>query len=289
MSSSPLRPFTDRDAEHVAALFRAAYPVWRPLATDDVLAWLRADDSAGDDMRVLEFDGRVVGYGDVTVGSDVRLDVAAPGHWDVFLDWLESRARGTGPARTYFPRGHELERVVAARGYRQRGSSFTMAIDLPERPPKPDVPGGIAVRPYREEHAGAVIATMNAAFAENPPWRRVTAETFRTVYAGSRHAAPELWRLAWDGDELAGCVLPDPCRVGEPTLGWVRILAVRKPWRRRGLGEALLRTAFRDHYDRGQRRVGLAVEADNPTGAFSLYERVGMRTVYRLDDWVKDV
>lgn len=283
MSSSPLRAPTDADAEQVAALYRETYPVWRPVAADDVLAWLHGTA----EMRVLELAGRVVGYGDLSVGDDVRLDVAAPGHWDVFFDWLEERARGTGPPRTCFPQGHELEQVVDARGYRHLGSSFTMEIDLSGRPPQPSLPAGIDVRPYREQDSDAVIATMNDAFAENPPWRKVTPETFRTVYAGNRLADPALWRLAWDGDELAGCVLPDPSRGSDVTLGWIRILAVRKPWRRRGLGRALVQTAFRDHFERGRRRVGLGVDADN-TGAVSLYQDIGMRAVYRLDDWIKD-
>jgi GNAT superfamily N-acetyltransferase len=285
MSSSQLRAVTEHDAEQVAALFRAAYPVWRPVAGADVLAWLRDENVARENMRVLEVDGRVVGYGDLTVGADVRLDVAAPGYWDVFLDWLESR---DGRPRTCFPEGHELESVVSARGYRYLGSSFTMEIDLPERPAVPTVPSGIEIRAYREQDADAVMSTMNDAFAENPPWRTVTPASFRAVYAESPYAEPALWRLAWDGDELAGCVLPDPSRGSDTTLGWIRILAVRKPWRRRGLGEALLRTALRDHYDHGRRRAGLGVDADNPTGALALYERIGMRTAYRLDDWVKD-
>jgi ribosomal protein S18 acetylase RimI-like enzyme len=285
----PLRPATEADAEQIAALFRAVYPRWRPVAAGDVLAWLDDPDVGEQNIRVLELGGRVVGYGDITPGKrDVQLDVAAPGHWEVFLDWLEERARGSR-ARTYFPQGHELETVVRARGYRFWRSSFTMEIDLPSRPPAPRVPAGIEVRPYREEDAGAVIAAMNEAFVEDPFWHRVDPESFRTVYAGSRHGRAALWRVAWVGEEVAGCVLPDPSRGADTSLGWVRILAVRAPWRRRGLGEALLRVALRDHYDRGLRRAGLGVDAENPTGAVALYERVGMRTVYRLDNWVKDM
>jgi len=288
MSSSPLRAPTGADAEQIAALFRAAYPVWRPLTADDVLAWLRDPEVGEENIRVLEVDERVVGYGDLTFGRDVQLDVAAPGHWDVFLDWLEERARGSR-ARAYFPQGHELEAVVGARGYRYWRSSLTMEIDLPARTTAARVPEGIDVRAYREEDAGAVAAAVNEAFVADPFWQDVDPESFHTVYAGSRHADPALWRVAWDGGEVAGCVLPDPSRGADTSLGWVRILAVREPWRRRGLGEALLRRALHEHYDRGLHRAGLGVDAENPTGAVALYERVGMHAVYRLDNWVKDV
>jgi ribosomal protein S18 acetylase RimI-like enzyme len=36
---------------------------------------------------------------------------------------------------------------------------------------------------------------------------------------------------------------------------------------------------------RGIRRVVLAVDAENTTGATALYERVGMRVVSRFDWW----
>jgi mycothiol synthase len=34
--------------------------------------------------------------------------------------------------------------------------------------------------------------------------------------------------------------------------------------------------SFREFHRRGQRRVGLGVDAENPTGATKLYESVGM-------------
>jgi ribosomal protein S18 acetylase RimI-like enzyme len=56
---------------------------------------------------------------------------------------------------------------------------------------------------------------------------------------------------------------------------------VRKPWRRRGLGLALLRHAFGELYLRGERKVGLGVDASNPAGATRLYERAGMGIAFR--------
>ena len=52
---------------------------------------------------------------------------------------------------------------------------------------------------------------------------------------------------------------------------------MRRPWRRRGLGLALLLRSFGQFYERGQRRVALSVDSDNPSGATRLYERAGMR------------
>ena len=65
------------------------------------------------------------------------------------------------------------------------------------------------------------------------------------------------------------------------------MIGVRVAWRRRGIGEALLRLAFCELYARGRRRVGLGVDAENTTGATRLYERVGMEVAWRDDAYEK--
>ena len=56
-------------------------------------------------------------------------------------------------------------------------------------------------------------------------------------------------------------------------------LGVRRPYRRRGLGEALLRAAFGFLFARGMRRVILHVDSESLTGATRLYQRAGMQVV----------
>ena len=58
--------------------------------------------------------------------------------------------------------------------------------------------------------------------------------------------------------------------------GWVGSLGVRRPWRKRGLGEALLLHSFAEFYKRGTKTIGLGVDAQNPTGATRLYQKAGM-------------
>jgi len=59
-------------------------------------------------------------------------------------------------------------------------------------------------------------------------------------------------------------------------MGWVGTLGVRRPYRRQGLGLALLRHSFAEFYRRGRRRVGLGVDSQNLTGATRLYQKAGM-------------
>lgn len=290
MSSYPLRPATQDDAGAIAALFTAAYGDWRPTDAEEIRSWLANEEIPDENIRVLEVDGHVVGYGDVWLEDDVQLDTAAPGHWDVFLEWAEERAREAGlpRARAYFPEGHELEPIVEARGYRYWRSSFVMHIDLTERPEAPEL-SGFELRTYRDEDAEPLRAAMNEAFRGTPFFHEVSPGNFREFFLRSRGADTSLWLLAWDGDELAGYVLSWPGRGSDKTMGWVANLGVRPAWRRRGLGGALLRNAFRALYDCGLRRVGLGVDAENVTGAVRLYENAGMHRRLRQDNWVKDV
>jgi ribosomal protein S18 acetylase RimI-like enzyme len=79
--------------------------------------------------------------------------------------------------------------------------------------------------------------------------------------------------VATEGDQIAGAMLASMTR----ERGWIGDLAVRDAWRRRGIGEALLRRAFGMFAERGVSTVGLSVDRDNATGATRLYERVGMQ------------
>ena len=66
-------------------------------------------------------------------------------------------------------------------------------------------------------------------------------------------------------------------------MGWVRVLGVRRPWRRRGLGLALLIHSFAKLRQRGKQRAGLGVDSSSLTGATGLYEKAGMQ-VHRIYD-----
>ena len=64
-------------------------------------------------------------------------------------------------------------------------------------------------------------------------------------------------------------------------------LVVRSSERGRGLGTALLEHGLRASAERGATRVGLKVDASNPTGAPALYDRLGFVTDRRYDLWLK--
>jgi mycothiol synthase len=95
-----------------------------------------------------------------------------------------------------------------------------------------------------------------------------------------------LWFVVREGDEIAAVLRGDAHRFDS---GWVGVIGVRKPWRKRGLGLALLHHAFGEFYRRGETRVALGVDAQNPTGATRLYERAGMRVAYEAIAFQKEL
>ena len=100
---------------------------------------------------------------------------------------------------------------------------------------------------------------------------------------------PTVWFLAMEGDEIAAVCLCAPRMGDNPEMGVVDELAVRRPWRRRGLGTALLHHAFGEFYHRGHKQVGLGVDAESLTGATRLYEKAGMRVAQQFARYEKEL
>ena len=93
-----------------------------------------------------------------------------------------------------------------------------------------------------------------------------------------------LFFLAMDGDQVAAYAR---CAEEGEQGGWVHTLGVRRAWRHKGLGLALLHHAFGEFYRRGTHTVRLGVDAQSLTGATRLYERAGMHVERRFANFEK--
>ncbi|HEX5840307.1 MAG TPA: GNAT family N-acetyltransferase [Anaerolineales bacterium] len=166
--------------------------------------------------------------------------------------------------------GHALHRNE---GYQPLRYHWRMEIVLNDPPHEPDLPEGIELRPFiKGEHDIAVWQAQNESFRDHWGSHDVTFEEWQRSRFGDPEFDPSLWKIGWDGEQVAGVSL-NRYRMG---IGWIRTLGVRRPWRKRGLGEALLLHSFGEFYRRSSRTIGLGVDAQNPTGATRLYQKVGM-------------
>ena len=285
------RPLREADVDDVVSVYDNAWGESRPIDREELLSWLRNPEIESDALRVLEVNGRVVGYGDVSVEGDAAaLEVAAAGHWESFLEWAEEVARRehADRVRVVSYSGEALSSVAAARGYHHWRSNHTMRIDFDEEPGEITLVSSLVLRTYADAFEDRLRSAMNEAFAADPFFRQASAGHFRESYLHARAFDPSLWLLAWDDDQLAGFVLAYPEYMGEE-IGYIHSLGVRPAWRGRGLGEALVRGAFRTLFERGLRACVLGVDASNKTGALRLYERVGMRSVRQSQNWALTV
>ena len=168
------------------------------------------------------------------------------------------------------PASHELHRKE---GYLPLRYHWRMEIVLEAAPPEPKFPENIELRPFiKGEHDVDVWQAQNESFRDHWGSHDQTLEEWQHSRFGDPAFDPSLWAIAWEGEQVAGFSL-NRYRMG---IGWIRTLGVRRPWRKRGLGEALLLHSFGEFYKRGTKTIGLGVDAQNPTGATRLYQKVGM-------------
>jgi ribosomal protein S18 acetylase RimI-like enzyme len=153
----------------------------------------------------------------------------------------------------------------------------------------PEPPAGVTIRPVRPADEGEMRrfhAVIEQAFRDSDhlstgydDWRRqVDAEPVISY---------DEWFVAEVDGEIAGVLQSSDSGAEEDEggvkEGWVKRLAVLRAYRRRGLGEALLRRAFATYAGQGRRRVGLGVDMANPTRAARLYRAVGMNPLYEAN------
>jgi ribosomal protein S18 acetylase RimI-like enzyme len=143
------------------------------------------------------------------------------------------------------------------------------------RPSLADVPAvamppGLEIRAVTRSDARAVWDAGAEIFRDHWGATDESEEGFAS-FVGSPKSDPSLWVVAWDGDQIAGEVLTSIT----DGVGYLDSVGVRRPWRRRGLGRALVAASLRLLASRGATSVGLGVDLQNQNEAARLYESVG--------------
>jgi mycothiol synthase len=255
------------------------------------------------DAWVVQAEGRVVGYVDFESRPGGRMfadgyvdpELRGRGVGTALVDVAERRAgeeAAQGEGRAYLQYAALLsddgtEEFFRRRGFRDTRHHWRMVAQL-ESPPTVEAPSGIDIRLYRAGEEYAIHAAVDDAWSVGT-WLhepRPFADFAKGTFARVEHD-PSLYWVATDGGEIAGVLLADWKRNGD--WGWIDTLGVRPAWRRRGIGEALLRTAFAEFFRRDEHAVALQVDAESPTGATRLYERAGMRILYRIAVYEKEL
>lgn len=279
------------------------------LVTETVLAsvydHLIGSDPERDIVVAVDDTGALAGY--ARVGCEELLDgtrnyvLAFEGHGEVarqMFRWAFDRA-GVRAADDPHPNqrfdawaadGTERQQVILDAGcFEAFGWSATMVRPHLDDVPALALPDGVATRPVEPAHLRAIWEADVEAFrdhgdeperANDDDWQRFLDE------AG---LGAELWQIAWDRDGVAGQVRTRVTPGEAESLGrrraWTENISTRRDRRGQGIASALIAASLRQLAELGFDEAALGVDLHNPTGALSVYERLGYHVVQRYTSY----
>jgi GNAT superfamily N-acetyltransferase len=273
-----------------------AFTVGRYWQSDDM-------NLSTDTLLIFALDGRAAGFAQFIVETPpTPYDVDTWAHptfvnagvGEALLQWIDQRAEQAllrAPADVpaslehvyVYAQNRAAQQRLEQFGYTRERTFYRMAIEFDGPPPEPRLPQGISIRAFQR---GVEERVVYDAFveAQADEWGQDKPLPFdKWLYyfiEVEENFDPEAWFLAVEGETIVGYALCRWDRAGEPDGSTVRYLAVRRPWRKRGIALALLHAAFGSMYRHGKRGAGLGVDATSYTGADRLYVRAGMRRAF---------
>jgi mycothiol synthase len=304
-----VRTPTVEDADDISGVINEVtigeigFPWTTPEETRDQLTSPR-DDATPPHTMLVGDDGSAAGFLEISRWGDGEyglLPFVRPALWGRGLSaWLiaHGEAKAVEHAGTpeivvrvaRFTGNESAERLFRALGYAYERTFWMMRIELAAAPADAATPDGILIRTFeREKDERRVYDAISEAFADHWGSWSETFEHFQRSRIDGEGARfdPTLWFVALDGEEVVGAACCSATTPRVEDTGEVNLLAVRRPWRRRGVALALLRTAFAEMSRRGIPRCELGVDSENPTGATRVYERAGMHVAYSWEFWKK--
>lgn len=265
-----------------------------------------SDSDPTQDVAIAEIDGAMVGYG--RASSHAELDgtriyevipfvdpgLAGQEVFRAMVAAVEGRARAIAATHPPGPRffetfggdlAPERDAQLELMGYAPVRHFFVMVRptvdDLSDAP----LPDGIEIREVQPEHLLAIWAADQEAFRDHWGYVQATDADYQRFLTDPVTSDTSLWRIGWDGDQVAGQVrsyinADENERLGR-RRGYVEFISVRRPWRRRGLARALIAASIPLLRERDMTELALGVDTENTTGALRVYERCGFRAVSR--------
>ena len=242
-------------------------------------------------------DNHLAGYAELLEGDSLYIYLADRGNIDLafqLMTILEEKALAhkTETVKLFTKiseKNNTLLQLFASKGYRSNLSFFIMELAMDGPPPAPQWPEGIAVRTFVRDQDEQATYQADEEAAEDKGYHTPLSyeDWIKRMRIDKESFDPSLWFLAWDENEIAGAALN--VYSGESNTGWVDHLSVRRAWRKRGIGKALLSHSLGEFYGRGVKHVRLSVDSRSLTNAPRLYEQVGMKTIQQYHIYTKEI
>jgi len=299
----------EADYPHMAAIIAACKVVdgvERSTSVEDIARNYRHLENCNPqtDMLFAEVDGQAIAYGriywaDMADGSYLYIPFGflhpewrgmgiGQAMWEAGEDRGRAIAAGHSPEAPKFFHSEPYEtekaliRLLESRGYRPARYETHMVRDLSLPFPEAPMPPGLEVRPVKPEHIRPIFDGANEAFRDHWGARDESEEEFK-AHQESPIFRPELWKVAWDGDQMAGVVhfFVDEKENAEykRKRGYTEGICVRRPWRKRGLARSLIVQSMKMFKEMGMTETALSTDSQNISGSVRLYEWCGYRKV----------
>lgn len=167
-------------------------------------------------------------------------------------------------------------------GYSLARYFTSMQRDVTESIPVIDAAGGIRIVPCTPDLFEATRIARNDAFRDHWGSQPTLEERWATFTGSSQFRSDLSWVAVVDdesGPRVVGLALTtineEDWALQGFSSGYIALIGVVRDWRGRRLAPALLARLLTSYRDAGLERALLDVDADSPTGANSLYERMG--------------
>jgi len=222
---------------------------------------------------------------------------------EALLDWAEERGRQrvllttSQPARVLRSGLQDTQRArqgqLVERGFSPARYFYRMRRDLSEPIAPVQLPGDLALRVYTSELSDAVHAAFNEAFRDHWSFDPITAAEWQQFVVGRSSFRSDLSYVVMASDEVVGfsvnAISPEENARHGRYEGWIEELAVRRPWRKRGVATALLCASMHAFKAEGLQHTLLGVDTQNLSGALRVYESVGFKPIKRYIQFEKAV
>ncbi|HEX7069044.1 MAG TPA: GNAT family N-acetyltransferase [Candidatus Limnocylindria bacterium] len=206
----------------------------------------------------------------------------AAGHEGVVPKYFGSEGIESDPGNTTLLRND---------GYEAARSFYDMVAPSLEGIVAPPMPEGIETRPVTRDQYRTIWDAMAEAFRDHWGEAEWVEEDWQRWAADPDNEDPRLWRVGWDGDQVAGVIATTVPAEENERYGRSRVyvasVSVRRPWRRRGLARALLASSLVAAREAGYTSASLGVDSNSPTGATDLYRSLGFEPEKTFIAWRK--
>lgn len=225
----------------------------------------------------------------------IRKDWQDKGIEKIMIEWLEAQAnlnyqnqhRGEKAllSTAVYDYKSALIQLVSGLGYQTIRYFNDMKRDLNDLP-QAELPDGIIIKPALPSQFRQVWDADVEAFKDHWGYIIPEEEEYQLWLKDKNYFQPQLWQIAWDGDQIAGMVW-NYINIQENeeknrNRGYTEAISVRRPWRGRGIAKALICRSMQMMKLLNMDEVALGVDSENPSHATKLYTDLGYQTYQQM-------